>query len=154
MTRIATMTWRCCLLIALVALGAALPIAPALAAGESSRVPRPVINAGDGKACVADSAFMRINHMDLLKHQRDDTVHRGIRTAKFSLGGCVNCHASVKTGSVNAGPDDFCRSCHVYAGVTLDCFECHNAQAKAAPGKTTVAPASAHASGTAQGGQR
>ena len=97
--------------------------------------------AGDGATCVADTAFMRTNHMDLLKHQRDDTVHRGIRTPKFSLKGCVNCHASKKTNSVIAAAEDFCSSCHRYAGVTLDCFECHNATAQATPGKASAVSA-------------
>ena len=26
-------------------------------------------------------------------HQRDETVHRGIRTTKYSLRGCIDCHA-------------------------------------------------------------
>ena len=45
---------------------------------------------------------MRRNHMELLKHQRDDTVRSGIRGAKYSLKDCVGCHAGAKTGSVAA----------------------------------------------------
>ncbi len=109
---------------------------PSLASDQpraNGRVPLPVIEKGEGAKCVADPAFMRKNHMDLLKHQRDDTVRQGIRTPRFSLAGCINCHASKKTGSVIAEADNFCRSCHAYAGVTLDCFECHSASPKMAP---------------------
>jgi len=67
---------------------------------------------------------MRRNHMELLKHQRDRTVHDGIRTVRHSLANCVACHASRKTGRVT-GSDGFCAGCHSYAGVALDCFECH-----------------------------
>jgi hypothetical protein len=109
-------------------------VAQVLYAAEPSRVPQPLIKAGDGANCVADTVFMKKNHMDLLKHQRDDTVHEGIRAAKFSLKGCVNCHASKTSNSVIAEPGDFCRSCHSYAGVSLDCFECHNAKAQTATG--------------------
>ena len=111
-----------CVLLVCLAWGSAL-------AGEASRVPRPVINTESGAPCVADTAFMKKNHMELIKHQRDDTVHRGMRVPKFSLKGCVNCHAGKTTHSVIKEPTDFCRSCHTYAGVTLDCFECHNATA-------------------------
>ena len=145
--------WRCCVHGALLAL---LPVTQALAADQPGRVPRPVIEAGagDGATCVADTAFMRTNHMDLLKHQRDDTVHRGIRTPKFSLKGCVNCHASKKTNSVIAGADDFCSSCHRYVGVTLDCFECHNATAQATPGKTSAVSSAVLPASAATGGKQ
>ncbi len=67
---------------------------------------------------------MRRNHMELLKHQRDRTVHEGIRTVRHSLNNCIACHAGKKTGRVT-GSDGFCESCHRYASVKLDCFECH-----------------------------
>ena len=70
-------------------------------------------------------AFMPRNHMKLLKHQRDDTMHGGIRTGKYSLKECVACHASQSNQSVNAEAGNFCQSCHVYAAVKIDCFECH-----------------------------
>jgi hypothetical protein len=89
-----------------------------------TRVPLPAIEAGAGERCVEDTAFMRRNHMELLRHQRDLTVREGIRTTRHSLANCVTCHASQKTGRVT-GANGFCASCHSYAGVTLDCFECH-----------------------------
>lgn len=78
-----------------------------------------------GTQCVADPVFMRRNHMDLMTHQRVLAVHEGARDGKFSLKQCVACHASRQTGSVAAGPNDFCVSCHSYAAVKIDCFECH-----------------------------
>jgi len=65
------------------------------------------------------------NHMELLKHHRDRTVHEGVRTTQHSLANCVNCHASPQTGRVTGSRDAFCESCHRYAAVKLDCFECH-----------------------------
>lgn len=94
----------------------------------SGGVPQPVIEAARGGPCVEDSAFMRRNHMLLLKHQRSDTLRAGIRTGKYSLKACVNCHASVTTNSVNASSTDFCLSCHAYSAVKLDCFDCHTSQ--------------------------
>jgi len=99
---------------------------------STSRVPKPLVETGKGDKCVEDTQFMRRNHMKLLKHQRDETVHRGIRTAQHSLKGCIDCHASRKTGSVAASNENFCQTCHSYAAVTIDCFECH--ASKPAPG--------------------
>jgi [DsrC]-trisulfide reductase subunit J len=81
--------------------------------------------AAKGERCVEDTATMRRNHMRFLEHQRDDTVHGGIRGAKHSLKGCVDCHASRTTGSVAAAKTDFCVACHSYAAVKIDCFGCH-----------------------------
>ena len=69
--------------------------------------------------------------MDELKHQRNDTMRKGIRTTELSLQGCINCHADKQTNSV-LGKDGFCQSCHTYAAVKLDCFECHASKPKAA----------------------
>ena len=91
----------------------------------SSRVPKPLIEPARGEACVADPAFMRRNHMQLLKHQRDETVHLGVRDERASLKGCIECHAGAASGSVAQAPGDFCVSCHSFAAVKIDCFECH-----------------------------
>ena len=48
---------------------------------------------GKGDHCVRDTAFMRRYHMMMLKHQRDDTVHEGVRGGDFSIRACVDCHA-------------------------------------------------------------
>ena len=97
----------------------------------ASRVPRPVIEPARGEACVTDPDFMRRNHKQLLKHQRDETVHLGVRDARASLKGSIECHASARSGSVAQAPGDFCVSCHSFAAVKLDCFECHASK----PGK-------------------
>jgi hypothetical protein len=93
--------------------------------GAASRVPKPTIEQAKGERCVEDTEFMRRNHMQLLVHQRDRTTRLGIRTAEHSLKGCIECHASAATGSVAAAKEDFCQSCHSYAAVRIDCFECH-----------------------------
>lgn len=85
-----------------------------------------------GDKCVQDTEFMRRNHMVMLKHQRDDTMRKGLRTTQFSLKGCVDCHASPKNNSVIGTNDNFCQGCHSYVAVKLDCFECHSSKPKAA----------------------
>jgi len=105
---------------------------PALAF-SSDRVPRPVINIDKPGRCVEDTATMRREHPDMLRHQRDLTVHEGVRTRAHSLKACVECHASAKTGSV-LGKQGFCQSCHDYASVRIDCFGCHASKPKLAAG--------------------
>ena len=120
---------------------------PASATG--TRVPKPVIEAARSGQCVEDPAFMRRNHMQLLKHQRGDTLRGGIRTGKYSLKACIDCHASTTTQSVNASSTNFCQSCHTYAAVTLDCFGCH-ASKPAAPGSAQSLPPGASPSQSAK----
>jgi hypothetical protein len=99
-------------------------------AGAASSL-EPVIERASGGQCPADPAFMRRNHMDLLKHQRDDTLRGGVRQERYSLKECVSCHASKTTHSVTAADTNFCQSCHSYAAVKIDCFECHANQPQA-----------------------
>ncbi len=88
----------------------------------------PVIPVGRGDACVEDTDFMRRNHMELLKHQRDETMLKGVRGEQYSLIECLSCHAVYGPDAVPvtvASPAHFCRSCHDYAAVSIDCFQCH-----------------------------
>lgn len=94
---------------------------------KAGGAPKPVITkAVKGEQCVEPTPYMRRNHMDVLDGHRDKTVIEGIRTKKYSLKECINCHASEETGSVAAAKDDFCVSCHSYASVKIDCFDCHS----------------------------
>lgn len=130
-----------------VALAAVLALAPGLAHAADSaaagRVPRPTLDAPQGDKCVADPDFMRRNHMQLLLHQRDATVHHGVRPRNTSLEGCIACHANRQTGSVIGSDENFCQGCHAYAAVKLDCFECHASkrEAASAPNRGTLAGA-------------
>jgi hypothetical protein len=96
------------------------------AAGDSYVVPGS--KAAGLESCVEPTDVMRRNHMELIKHQRDETVHQGIRSTKHSLAGCIDCHVSYEEGRqpvpVDA-PGQFCSACHQFAAVGLDCFGCH-----------------------------
>jgi hypothetical protein len=78
--------------------------------------------------CVRPTEWMRRNHMELITHQRDKTVHLGVRNEDLSLAGCIDCHvqydASQQPISINT-EGQFCHSCHQFTAVTLDCFQCH-----------------------------
>ena len=94
-------------------------------------VPLPVlVKAVKGEACVEPTAVIRRDHMKFLMHQRDDTVHQGIRGARHSLVGCIDCHAAKDEAGqwvrIDA-PGQFCASCHAYVSVKIDCFGCHAA---------------------------
>lgn len=116
----------------LMALAAA--CAAAAADAPAGRVPVPAVKVERPGACVEPTAVMRRDHMKFLMHQRDRTVHEGIRDKRHSLKGCVECHASAATGSV-LGREGFCEGCHRYASVSIDCFECH----ASGPGKRVAA---------------
>lgn len=134
-----------CALLVSASIGFVLPVVAAekAAAVEQSRVPKPVIEQGKGERCVEDTDYMRKNHMKLLMHQRDETMHKGIRTTKHSLKNCIECHASQKTNTVAGSNENFCQSCHTYAAVKIDCFECHATKPKASTAFHPLTPGNA-----------
>jgi hypothetical protein len=121
MTRGAPLRFTLALARGLVVFAAVAPPARA----EGSRVPLPSVNVDRSTQCVAPPDVMRRTHMEMLKHRRDKTVHQGIRGGDESLNRCLSCHADKTSGAAVGAPDAFCQSCHDYAGVKLDCFECH-----------------------------
>ena len=87
----------------------------------------PVIPKAKGEQCVEDTNVMRRDHMKYLKKHRDETLREGIRTEQYSLKQCLECHAPAGNTAepTRVEGEHFCETCHVYAGVTIDCFECH-----------------------------
>jgi hypothetical protein len=67
------------------------------------------------KKCVKDVEYMRLNHMELLKDIREDSVRFGKR-GEIELNGCKKCHTSRAR---------FCDKCHILVSAKLDCFDCH-----------------------------
>ena len=103
-------------------------VAAGAVAGE--RVPKPVIAVDKSTQCVAPADVMRREHHRMLARQKERTVRLGIRGEPVHLAGCIDCHASKTTGSVIGSPDAFCQSCHAYAAVRIDCFDCHQPTVK------------------------
>ena len=120
------------LCLGLAALLLAAGTAQAADAPKAGRAAGPVLDAPRGERCVEDTQLMRRSHMEMLKHQRDKTVHLGIRTTAHSLAGCIECHANMADGSVLGSDRHFCQGCHTFAAVKLDCFECHASRIRAA----------------------
>lgn len=124
-------------LVAAVLLGMAGP-----ASAGDVPLPHPA-KAFKGDKCVEPSDVMRRQHMNYLKHQRDETLREGIRGEKYSLKDCVDCHAvaqpDIAGGKVRT-LKPFCAQCHSYAAVHIDCFECHNPTAPLGPKTSLVVP--------------
>ncbi|MDH5179922.1 MAG: Hdr-like menaquinol oxidoreductase cytochrome c subunit [Gammaproteobacteria bacterium] len=102
---------------------------------------KPVIPTAKGGQCVEKTDVMRKNHMEFILHQRNDTLRRGIRTSKHSLKECIECHnAPANDGKVAriSEKDHFCSSCHTFAAVKIDCFECHADKPEAAQYRTSA----------------
>jgi len=89
----------------------------------------PEVPKAKAEQCVEPTEDMRRNHMEFILHQRDETMHRGIRTNKHSLKECINCHVNPDSNGTYpraSSEEHFCASCHSYASVKIDCFECHS----------------------------
>lgn len=98
--------------------------------------------------CEWDTAFMRRNHMKLMLHKRDETMHQGVRSKTASLKDCVNCHVTKdETGKPIkvSNPKHFCASCHQYVAVKLDCFECHRSTPDTPASTASIPRDSSHA---------
>lgn len=99
-------------------------------AGDLGPVPpKAKANASEENKCVEPVSEMRKNHMTFLKHKRDDTLREGVRTKTHSLVECIDCHVTPneKGNFARIGEDGhFCSSCHNYAAVNVDCFDCHS----------------------------
>jgi len=116
---------------AILGIALVLSLSPAYAGDSNGPViPKATKSAGKDK-CVLPVAEMRRNHMNHILHQRDATVHEGIRTKQFSLTECVNCHVPAKPKGQEirvTSSEHFCNSCHTYTAVSIDCFQCHSDQ--------------------------
>ena len=111
--------------LALLLLGLALA-APATA-GEPAQL-GPDIPMATGEPHPEGNDTMRRRHMEMMKHDRDLTMRDGTRDIGASLSGCFECH-SVADGTggyvTYESEKHFCRACHDFAAVKVDCFMCH-----------------------------
>lgn len=88
----------------------------------------PKVPAATGAPHPEGSEYWRKNHMKLMIHDRDLVVREGDRNIEADIGRCFDCHAVKDTaGNFVTAEDDrhFCRVCHDYAAVQVDCFMCH-----------------------------
>lgn len=101
-----------------------IPVWYTVAAGEAQNVPDPKIITTE-KQCIESTQYMRDSHMDLLDEWRWSVVREGDRTYIASDGKewtisirdtCMECHSNKA---------EFCDTCHDYAGIKPDCWDCH-----------------------------
>ncbi len=97
----------------------------AATAGEVA--PKVPIDKSKGE-CVLPADQMRKQHMNILMHRRDETMYRGVRAGKSALDACLTCHmVKDEQGKPVTVADErhFCRVCHDYTAVRVDCWDCH-----------------------------
>ncbi|NTU96949.1 MAG: sulfate reduction electron transfer complex DsrMKJOP subunit DsrJ [Chlorobiaceae bacterium] len=89
---------------------------------ETPGAPPPPV-AVDSTKCIAQTEYMRSNHMKVLNEWRHSSVREGNRVytahngSRFqkSLNTCLGCHSNKL----------FCFNCHMYANVKPKCWNCH-----------------------------
>ncbi|WP_300513457.1 hypothetical protein [Aliiroseovarius sp.] len=88
----------------------------------------PAVPKATGEPHPEGNDFMRRWHMTMMEHDRDETMYQGVRPVGASLSACFDCHTVTDDlGKPVTFADDrhFCRTCHEFAAVRIDCFECH-----------------------------
>ncbi len=96
-------------------------------AGKAAKAPDLQLTAEAKKAkqCVADTAYMRSSHFQMLDEWRHTVVRDGERYYKSADGKvyykslqvtCMSCHSNKK---------EFCDQCHNYLDVAPYCWDCH-----------------------------
>lgn len=111
-------------------------------AGAQSLVPFPTIPKANDKPDFHGDEEIRKTHMLSLMHQRTETVREGLRPADDSLKACLTCHAVKDVAGMAVSyesPQHFCRVCHDYAAVQVDCFSCHSSLPASPADMTTIA---------------
>jgi hypothetical protein len=134
-------------------LGFAAVLAPQGQAGDPilPEIPAAQSRFSEAQGCVEPTGEMRKNHMEYILHKRDQTVYEGIRTRQHSLNECINCHVSDAPDAPRISSEKhFCSSCHTYAAVKIDCFQCHaDRPVKAAQGGSLLSGSSPQHAATA-----
>ena len=101
----------------------------ALHAGEDAKLSYvPNIPKAVGPPHPEGNEYWRVNHMNLLRKDRDATMRLGDRTIDASIKSCVVCHAVFGPDAEPLPyeePQNFCQVCHQYVAIKIDCFTCH-----------------------------
>lgn len=95
--------------------------------GAAAKAPDPKLSekAKQAKTCVADTDYMRKDHMQLLNTWRTEVVRNADRVYVNANGKsymasltntCLDCHNNKA---------EFCDQCHNYASVSPYCWDCH-----------------------------
>ena len=100
------------------------PIWYSMARGQAAEAPELEI-VTDAEECIEPVEFMRAEHMELLNEWKHSVVREANRIYVASdgkeyemslTGTCLDCHSN---------KEEFCDSCHEYAAVEPECWDCH-----------------------------
>jgi hypothetical protein len=78
------------------------------------------------KKCLEPTAYMRASHMGLIDSWREAVVREGQRYYVTSSGKNVTMSLSQSCLGCHSNKEQFCDTCHNYAGVKPNCWSCHN----------------------------
>jgi hypothetical protein len=78
------------------------------------------------KKCIEPTPYMRASHMDLIHSWREAVVRDGQRLYGTSTGKKVFMSLSQSCLGCHSNKEQFCDTCHLYAGVKPNCWSCHN----------------------------
>lgn len=78
------------------------------------------------KKCLEPTAYMRASHMELIDSWREAVVREGQRYYVTSSGRNVTMSLSQSCLGCHSNKEQFCDTCHNYAGVKPNCWSCHN----------------------------
>lgn len=104
---------------------ATFPLWYTAAMGRTEHKAGQVIPAGQEK-CIESKEYMREFHMQLLKDWRDSAVRDGVRTYTARDGKQYNISLTDTCLKCHSNKADFCDRCHNFAGITPNCYSCHN----------------------------
>ncbi len=96
-------------------------------AGKAAKAPDPqlTVEAKEAKQCVADTAYMRSSHFQMLDEWRHTAVRDGERYYKADNGKIYYKSLQVTCMSCHSDKTKFCDQCHNYLDVTPYCWDCH-----------------------------
>lgn len=86
----------------------------------------PEINALEEKECIADTEWMRENHMQLLDDWRWEVIRNGATEYVAPNGQVYDMSLDDTCLSCHSNREEFCETCHDYSNVELYCWDCHN----------------------------
>ena len=78
------------------------------------------------KKCLEPTAYMHASHMELIDSWREAVVRDGQRYYVTSSGKNVSMSLSQTCLGCHSNKEQFCDTCHNYAGVKPNCWSCHN----------------------------
>lgn len=94
--------------------------------GKAAPVPKPQpVPKSVATQCVTDTAYMRLSHMVLLNHWRDEVVRDGDNLYVSANGKAYTMSLSNTCFECHTSKVKFCDQCHNYLAVDPFCWDCH-----------------------------